>query len=433
MSISKTTVIFFLFVIFSTISVSFGQNNEKIIDSIDNQKSTDEYKKFRFGGYGEMLFEHMDYGADRYKDPVGAPKDKRSYISIPRTIFAIDYKFRDDIILGTEIEFEYGGTGTAMELEYDEAGEYEMEVEKGGEVVLEQFHLTKRFTDWLNIRVGHMIVPIGITNAHHEPIFFFGSSRPEGEMTIIPCTWHETGISILGKYGNLRYEAMVVNGLDPNGFSSIGWINGGKQGIFEKSVMTSPAFAGRVEYIPIKGLRIGVSGYYNKTAKNASMPQKTKDIKAPVTIGTFDAQYLNKNIAVRANLIYGHLGDSKRLSQINKNIAKATQFSRTPVAEEALTYSIEAGYNIFSFFNLKQKLMPFVRYEYYNSMESVEDGMQKDLKNKRDVFTFGLNYYILPNLVLKADYSMRKLDKGNFNQENTFGFAVAYTGWFIKK
>ena len=38
----------------------------------------------------------------------------------------------------TEIEFEYGGTGNAYELENTENGEYETEVEKGGEVALAQ-------------------------------------------------------------------------------------------------------------------------------------------------------------------------------------------------------------------------------------------------------------------------------------------------------
>ncbi|MDR3061716.1 MAG: hypothetical protein LBU57_06345, partial [Dysgonamonadaceae bacterium] len=340
MKINIKAILFFSVIFIS--SVAFAQTDST------------EYKQYRFGSYGEMLFQRMNYGADRYKDPAGAPRENRAYISIPRTILALDYKFRDDIVLGAEIEFEYGGTGTAMELEYDEAGEYEMEVEKGGEVALEQFHITKYFAPWFNVRAGHFIVPVGLTNAHHEPIFFFGTTRPEGEMTILPCTWHETGLSVLGTYKRLKYEVMIVNGLDPNGFSSSNWIQGGKQGLFEKAVMTSPAYAGRLEYIPVKGLRLGVSGYYNKTAKNASIPQKTAGIDAAVLIGSVDLQYRNKKAVVRANLVYGHLTDALRLSQINRNISKATQFARTPVAENALTYAFEAGYDVLSFLGLKQ-------------------------------------------------------------------------------
>ncbi|MDR2886604.1 MAG: hypothetical protein LBV26_01170, partial [Bacteroidales bacterium] len=264
------------------------------------QTDSTQYKHYRFGSYGEMLFQRMNYGADRYKDPAGAPRERRAYISIPRTILSFDYRFRDDITFGAEVEFEYGGTGTAMELEYDEAGEYEMEVEKGGEVVLEQFHITKRIAPWLNIRAGHFIVPVGLTNAHHEPIFFFGTTRPEGETTLLPCTWHETGLAILGTHRSFRYELMLVNGLDPNGFSSTNWIQGGRQGLFETSVMTAPALAARLEYTPVSGLRFGASGYYNKSAANASIPQKTAGIDAAVSVASADVQLQTKNAAVRA-------------------------------------------------------------------------------------------------------------------------------------
>jgi hypothetical protein len=391
-----------------------------------------DFHKYRFGGYGEILFQRMDYGPDRVKDPAGASAASRALISLPRSIFAFDYKFRDDIVLGTEVEFEYGGTGAAMELEYEEGGEYEMEIEKGGEVVLEQFHITKRFAPWLNVRAGHVIVPVGITNAHHEPIFFFGTARPEGEMTILPCTWHETGISVLGYLKGFRYEVMLVNGLDPNAFSDIHWIREGRQGMFESSVMTSPAVAGRVEYSGVRGLRLGVSGYFNETAKNASKPEKTSTIKAPVAIGTFDVQYLNRNMAVRANVVYGSLGDAAELSRINRRISKNTTFARTNVAKNAMTYAVEAGYNVLSFFHTREKLLPFVRYEYYNSAERMSGGMAEMPINQREVWTVGLNYQLLPNMTLKADYAMRILNRGKYNRENTFGVALAYTGWFIK-
>jgi hypothetical protein len=392
------------------------------------------FRKIRFGGYGEILYQRMDYGPNRYLGANGSPSDKRAYISIPRTIFAFDYKFRNDIILGTEVEFEYGGTGAAMELEYEEAGEYEVEVEKGGEVVLEQFHITKSFGKAFNLRAGHIIVPVGITNAHHEPIFFFGTVRPEGELSMLPCTWHETGLALLGAFNfGLQYEVMVVNGLDPNGFSRAEWVKNGRQTIFEQAVMTSPAFAGRLEYSGIKHVRIGASGYYNQSAKNASKPEKMSAVKGNVSILSADAQYTGNNIIARANVIYGNLTDSKRISAINRTISKNTGFPRTDVAKNALTYSAEAGYNIFSLFDCKGKLYPFVRYEYYNTQEGVETGMTIDPRYKRELWTVGLNYFILPNLVVKADYAMRSIDRGHYNNENTFGISIGYLGWFIKK
>ena len=52
---------------------------------------------------------------------------------------------------------ESGGTGTAFELENTENGEYETEVEKGGEVAIEQFHITRLIHRSLNVRAGQLL------------------------------------------------------------------------------------------------------------------------------------------------------------------------------------------------------------------------------------------------------------------------------------
>jgi hypothetical protein len=391
------------------------------------------FNKFRFGGYGEMLFQRMDYGPDRYKAPSGSPADSRSYLTIPRSVFAMDYKFSEDLVFGAEVEFEYGGTGAAMELEYSEGGEYEMEIEKAGEVVLEQFHITKRLANWLNIRAGHLIVPVGLTNAHHEPVFFFGARRPEGEVAMLPSTWHETGIALLGYFPALKYELMLVNGLDPNGFSTANWVGSGKQGVFEQVVATHPAVAARVEYSGVKGLRLGTSGYYGRTAKNSTKPQSLTGMKGTVAIASADAQYLAHGVVARANVVYGYLSDSKAISNINSLLFNKTGYPITEVAKNALTYAVEAGYNVFSFFGTKEKLYPFVRYEYYNTAEALERGARQQPRYKVDLTALGINYQLLPQLVVKADYSIRRIDAGNYNSEHTFSAGIAYTGWFIHK
>ena len=54
----------------------------------------DGYNKFRFGGYGEILANFMDYGINRFRGTDnGSKKDHRNSISIPRFVLAFDYKF----------------------------------------------------------------------------------------------------------------------------------------------------------------------------------------------------------------------------------------------------------------------------------------------------------------------------------------------------
>ena len=134
------------------------------------------FEKWRIGGYGELVAAFKDYGSNRFfGHSNGNVKENRSTIAIPRAVIAGDYKFNSKWILGLEVEFEAGGVGTAYELENTENGEYETEIEKGGEVALEQFHITRLINRAFNIRVGHMIVPVGLTNSHHEPTQFFGT------------------------------------------------------------------------------------------------------------------------------------------------------------------------------------------------------------------------------------------------------------------
>lgn len=401
----------------------------------NKREKQNTYTKFRFGGYGEILYQHMDYGSDRYNYPDGSQPDNRSIVDIPRFILSIDYKFRSDIELSAEIEFEHGGTGSALELEYEEMGEYEMEMEKAGEVVLEQFHITKTFSRAFKLRVGHMIVPLGMTNTRHLPIEYFGTVRPEGESTILPLTWHETGIAVLGSIKKWSYQLQLINGLDANGFSSANWIRSGKQSIFESTKTTNAAFVGRIENRSIRGLNIGAAIYHGNSTGNTAKPEKMEHIKGAVTVSSLDAEFNNGKWIARSNFIYGNVGDSYEITRINKSISKNIQYPRTPVAQNAMTYSLEAGYDLFNLFNKQstEKLFAFGRYEHYNSMQNANDGILADARHNRDVFTVGLNYYILPNMAIKADYASRQIDGGNFNTENTFGLSLVYAGWFVSK
>ena len=408
------------------------------------------YNRFRFGGYGEMVANFKDYGINRfYGHKEGNAKQNHNTISIPRFVLAFDYKFTPKWILGAEIEFEYGGTGTSYELENTENGEYETEVEKGGEVALEQFHITRMIVPEFNIRAGHLIVPVGLTNAHHEPINFFGSSRPEGETTIIPCTWHETGIEFLGKFGKdyatFDYEAMIVTGLNANGFDRNKWVRGGKQGLFEGDNFTSPAYVARLNYTGVPGLRLGGSIYYcpNTGANSDKLITYDEIGRIPVTIYSLDAQYINKYVTARANYLSGNIAHADQLGSKNGKLSNKSGYSRTtPIAKRAVSYNAEVGLNLKSIVGGGKNfpvIYPFAQYEYYNSQEKGEGMDVMDARCQVSKWNFGLNWRALPNLVVKADYTTRQIGTakvfgtGNYNSENEFGIGIAYIGWFFKK
>lgn len=419
------------------------QNNKKI----KAVSATDDYEKFRFGGYGEMVASFKDYGINRfYGKSEGNRKKHRNTISIPRFVLALDYKFTPKWILGAEIEFESGGVGTAYEIENSENGEYETEVEKGGEVALEQFHITRLIHPAFNVRAGHVILPVGLTNSHHEPINFFGTTRPEGETTMIPSTWHENGIELFGTigkgYATFSYQALVTSGLNACGFDRNNWVQGGKQGIFEEDNFTSPAYTFRVDYNGVPGLRLGASFYYcaNTTANSDKLTEY--NFHAPVRIYTADAQYKNNIVAARANFMWGNLTNADRVSAVNTKLSNNSPYTRVvPVAKKAVSYGAEVGLNLAGIFAGTRcpVLYPFARFDYYNTQKECAGLYIADKRNEVRKWTAGINWFALPNLVVKADYATRQIGtskifgKGKYNSENEFSIGVAYVGWFTKR
>ena len=398
---------------------------------------------FRIGGYGEINSTFKSYGTNRfYGGAEGNAKEKRNTISIPRFVVAGDYKFDSKWILGVEIEFESGGVGTAYELENTENGEYETEIERGGEVALEQFHVTRLVSRGFNVRAGHIIVPVGQNNTHHEPILYFGTSRPEGETSIIPNTWHETGLEFFGTLGHglatFDYQLQVVSGLNANGFDRNHWAGGAKQGIFEEENFTSPGYVARVNWRGMEGLRLGAAFYYcRNTGSNADKSQTYKGIGTfPVRIYNLEGEYRNRYFEVRANGLWGNLTNSDVMSKKNTTLSNASPYSRlTPIAHKAVAYGGEAGINLRAIINDERMpcIIPFCRYEYYNAQEKVLRPHNADDRLKTSLWTAGINYRPLPQLVVKADYTNRRIGGGKYNDENEFALTLAWTGWLWSK
>lgn len=406
-----------LFIVFIA-SSSFGQE----------KREKTKHNKLQFNGYGEILYRSFDFGANPLASTKGSIKENRAIIDIPRFILGMDYDFGSGFTLSTEIEYEHGGTGSTIEYEYDEMGEYETEVEKGGEVVIEQFHLTKRFSSALSVRAGHIILGFGQINQHHLPTEYFTSVRPEAESSILPSTWHETGIEIFGQLNDWRYRFQLVNGLDANAYSSREWIKPGRQTKFELINATSMAYLARLEYAGINGLVLSSSYYYGpKTCKNVQKPSIMKGIDGDVSLFSLTGRYNNRGFISRFDFMTGKLSDSGEITARNRRLSKHAQYSRTPVAAGAIAYGIELGYDVLRFVdNSKSKLYPFFRYDFYNSMDKVQGGVFADARLEKTVYTLGINWMMHKSIALKADYSMRKIDGGNYNDENTFGLALVF-------
>lgn len=396
--------------------------------------------KFSIGGYGEVAYSR-NYFSDhvsRYSQPE-QHKDDPSHgrFDIPHAVVYMGYDFGKGWTFGTEIEFEHGGTGIAYEKEDEEGGEWEQETEKGGEVELEQFWIQKAFSKAAHLRFGHIVVPVGLTNAHHEPLNFFTVYRPEGENTIMPCTWHQTGISFWGRYKDFRYEAQFLAGLNADNFTNTNWIKKGPSSPLEFEVANKYGVALRIDNYSIPGLRIGVSGYYGESIGN-SFPRNANGVdaeyKGQVAVGAIDFTYQGHNWVVRGQADYGYLGDADQLKYVYNRLNSKSPYKHSAfVSKNAYAVGIEAGYDIFSQIQKlrddHQKLYVFGRYEQYNPYASNTKGTAYDYTEVKRM-AVGVNYHPVHQIVIKAEYSKRFL-KSLYNNEPSVNIGVAYEGFFL--
>ena len=405
--------------------------------------SSEKASRLSLGGYGEAVMTRNFYSDNIYRytradDHKNDPSHGR--FDLPHVTLNIGYDFGHGWTMGSEIEFEHGGTESAVEMDADEAGEYESETEKGGEVALEQFWINKRFGQGeFNIKMGEIVVPVGATNKYHMPTEFFTCYRPEGENTLFPCTWHQVGISLWGRVSDWRYEVQFLSGLDSERFGSQSFVHYGATSPYEFKIANNYAASLRIDNYSVKGLRLSVSGYYGSTFKNTlrSIGTTYNKVKGNLAIASFDFMLDRWNWVVRGNADYAYLSDHAAITTFNKNFPThsgqdGSPSKHQPVAKNAFAVGLEAGYDVFSQFERlknKQKLYLFGRFEKYNSYAA---GRQKSAYGWCDNtrLAFGVNYYPVKEVVVKGEWSERFL-KRNYNNEPSVSIGVAYCGWFL--
>ena len=370
-------------------------------------------KRWSLGGYGEVLLTTEFFGPDPTKEY--SPSDyKQTSLDFARLVFFIGYEFTDWLSFESEIEFEHGGTGATMEVEWDEFGEYELEVEKGGEIVVEQAFLEATFARYFALRLGHLLVPVGMTSMYHTPNLFASPHRAESESHLIPSTWHETGAELAFRFKGLSVFLQGISGLDSTGFSSSRWIAGGTQRRFESVTSNDWAVALRIDYAGFKGLVFGVSGYTSNTTRNR--PKRDMyDERARVFIGDLHLRFNHGPFRVRALGMLGHLTGADLITEKNSSLSQYLEVPRTPVASSTYAYYLEASVDLIGMLkpDSRQRFDLFLHYDGYDTMwkGAVPDSGFADPLFQRQVLTGGVGYYPHPRVVLKWAYLHRWINK----------------------
>lgn len=381
------------------------------------------------GGYADLQLGWFDFGLNQNLEG-GAQSDSRLVFDTARFVLELEATMPLGFEFEAEIEIEHHGSGGAMELEYDEFGEYETEVEVGGEVVLEELYLRKTFGP-LGLQLGRFYVGLGLLSEVYRPSEYLATVRPESETTVIPAVWHEIGLQADLQLGPVKLTGQIVNGLDSTGFSSQRWISGGHQLRFELVSASDLAFVVRADWEAFEGgdgdsVVIGVSGYYGNTSRNRPKADLVPDcdasgtsdevapcgyVSAPVAIVDAHLRLQLDPVLVQGVVLWGHLDNAATVSERNARLSNNLEVARTPVASEAFAAWVELGVDLATWLCLGDghHLEPFFRFDYYDTMFATSADIFDNPRFARAVYTAGVGWSYGSLLFAKLDLAYRDL------------------------
>ena len=392
--------------IFSSLTV-FAQNNDSITNTYKNsaEKMLLDKPGLLIGGYGEV----------HYNQPILKNQFDLGTVDVHRLVMFLGYNFSSKTQFVSEIEVEYAK-----------------------EVWVEQMFIQHKLNKYMNFRAGLLLVPMGIINEYHEPTTFNGVERSVIDNKIAPSTWREIGFGFQGNImqAKTRYQLYLVNGF--NGYDGTTAMFSGSKALREgrqkgsKAYIQKPSFTGKIEYYGIKNLNIGLSGYFGKSHSRLhsnlskdSVVQLQRADSSIVGISMFglDARYNIAGIRLTGQLYYTSISNTNQYNVFTSKDGNPNDMGSTMIG-----YYAEAGYNVFkSFTGTKTELMPFIRYEAYNTHQSVVEPVVKNKSYSNTIITTGLTFTITKGVVLKADFQFYKSElEEEYNKMFNAGIGVMF-------
>lgn len=357
-----------------------------------------DIQQFAIGSYGEA----------HYNQNIDGDEFRAGKIDLHRIITYLGYRFNERAQFFSEIEFEHTN-----------------------EIYVEQAFVNYRFNDKLNFKTGVILVPMGYVNEFHEPTLFNGVERPNVDKYIIPSTWREMGAGFQGlfKKASIKYQLYVLNGF--NGYTGTARLSGSnglrnaRQGGDESS-FTRPSVTGKISYFGFDKLLIEASAYIGKTESslynglernNTVAISQADSTVVGISMAGLNVSYSAKRLMFRGQAIYTSLSNTDQYNA----------FTGSNVAKGILGGYAEVSYK----FDLKKddylQMIPFVRYEYYDTHFKVDELVNRNKAYAREELLIGIGLKPAPGLIFKADYQLFRT-KVDENFTSTLNLGLGY--WF---
>ncbi len=324
-----------------------------------------------FFGYGELNYSHPT--AD----------SARTTADLARFVVGIGYQFDENTRLASEIEIEHAVSSAS----------------DPGEVEIEQAYIERRFNDHLFAKIGLFLVPSGMLNENHEPTRYYGVFRNSIETAIIPTTWREGGVQLLGSTdAGLNWSVGLTTGFNLNKWdASSGEGRESPLGAIHQELSLASAddlsgFAA-LNYTGLPGLKVGGSIFSGGASQGQSAAGRAR-----VTLWEGHGRWTPGRWELSTLYARGHISNTAAANLL-------TVGNPSPIPQSFFGWYAEAAYRAIDRGNWA--LTPFLRYERFNTGASYADlgiGLTPASPDDSEVFTGGVNWMIAPGVVLKADY-----------------------------
>jgi hypothetical protein len=353
---------------------AIADQQQAVSSAVESVQQETANPKLSIWGYGEI----------NYNRPTA--QSSASEMDLRRAVFGFGYRFNDDTRFTSEFEVEHAVVSA----------------DDNGEMEVEQFYIDHSLTPSTNLKAGLFLIPIGLLNESHEPTHYYGVERNFVETAIIPTTWREGGVGLYGGTSlGIDWDVGVTTGFylgkwDPTSTegqaSPLGSIHQELQNAKAKDLSTYLA----LNYRGIPGLVAGATVFTGKDSQGD--PSVSLASGSRVTLWEAHTRWTPGHYDLSALIARGTISDTADLN--------ATYVGNPTLIPEAFWGGyLQAAYN----FPLAgtRSVAPFVRYARFNTgaeYASLPAGLNADSLPAETVWTTGVNYYLNPDVVIKADY-----------------------------
>jgi hypothetical protein len=330
-------------------------------------------------GYGEIGYSKFRQSGDATAD-------------LQRFVFGFNHRFDERLTLHTEVEIEHAVVSS----------------EDHGEAEVEQAWVNYRSSDAVNFKGGLFLIPIGILNETHEPPTYYGVQRNQVETRVIPTTWRELGVGMHGVVGEgFRYDVGVTTNFDSGKLDdpTTGIRSAHQEGQLANA--RNLAVYGALNYRQ-PGLLVGGGVFTGNTGQNGASNPALQGVAARFTLWDVHAQYRVAGLDLQALYTAGTLGDADQVTAALLAADPATAFA---APKSMKGWYAQAAYHVYKQGNLD--VAPFVRYERIDirQAEDPANNLLQDPNNNERITTLGVNFWVHPQVVLKADVQRYATDK----------------------